>query len=52
MNDFQTDTNTDIDEFCPECGAEMENGVCPECDIGDEIEESPIETEEDENWVQ
>jgi len=49
----QTDEQEESGEVCPECGSEMENEICPECDMGDEMEEdSPLKTEDDEDWVQ
>jgi len=31
---------------CPECGAELENDICPECGWGEESSEEEVEEEE------
>lgn len=48
------DDEDEKEEICPECGSEMENGMCPECDATDETDDDyPPETEGDEeDWVQ
>lgn len=48
QDDDKLDESEDV---CPECGSEMEDEMCPECDIIDDLDEkSP--TESDEDWVQ
>ncbi|MCL5004859.1 MAG: hypothetical protein M1170_02880 [Patescibacteria group bacterium] len=47
----QDDDNLDeSDDVCSGCGSELEEGVCPECDAIDDLEKSPLESD-DEDWV-
>ena len=43
------------DDVCPECGSDLEGGICPDCDIDGKLdeEESPLEIpgSDDEDWV-
>lgn len=50
----QTDEDSKI---CTECGADMEEGACPECnDLDEELEEGELEglsdKNKDEDWIQ
>lgn len=33
---------------CPDCGAELENEICPECGWGREAEKTEVETSDEE----
>ncbi len=43
------------DDACPECGSDLEGGICPDCDIDGKLDEkeSPLEIpgSDDEDWV-
>lgn len=42
FEDNDMNINGDSEEICPECGLELESGICPGCGYGsDELEENP-----------
>ena len=47
QDDDKLDENDDV---CSECGSELEEEVCPKCDAIDGLDESPLESD-DEDWV-